>query len=481
MKMNIFSRKDRSQAESAPDKQKKHIDPILKTYWISLISLMLCVTMFFGTTVAWFSDDVTAPYNRIDVGTLSVKLEYKKPGSKNTYVDMVKEANTKTTTAKVFDSDIPWAPGYTAVREIRVSNHGSLNLRYMFTFQEGEKDGSYKWDKEVAKWFEVYVKDGSFAGYDLPDNYTELKNEIKNGVKVWTPVMTMDGEVANLAQIVEQKLTVNTETIMHKEDSQADDTTHSFLIALHMKEDANIDMSGQKLALGAYLLAYQHSTDEDDLGDTSQLFFARNAAELRAAVKNDRSDYTIVLGGDIELDGDLIIGKSLQLDLNGHTLTLKDKAGDEFHGSLLVSGNNAKLVIRDRTVVGENAVPGKIIPDGHISVINGATLIVNGGTLRNVEVSGSTMVMNGGVVDESTTGKNGITMVGHSQLELNYGYLKVKEGSFSVYAVSGPATISVADTFHFEVGTGTEAQYAKKTADVVMKVNDEAIDTVPTP
>lgn len=464
MKMNMFSRKERSQTESTPDKQSKPADAILKTYWVSLLSLMLCVTMFFGTTVAWFSDDVSAPYNQIDVGSLSVMLDFKKPADTD-YTTLAKTGDTNTSNVQIFDENVPWAPGYTAVREIRVTNRGTLNLRYMFTFQEGIADDDRTWNGDFAKCFEVYVKDGSFDNEILPNNYNHLVNDTdQNGKHLWTPVKNLDGHVANLQEIVTQKLTVHAETIKHKENSSPSDTEHSFLVALHMKEDSEIGVSGKKFPLGAYLIAYQESTDEDDLGNTNPVIFVQNANELEAAVKGT-SNYTIVLSENITMNGDLTIGKPLQLDLNGKKLKFEAKSNE--NGSLIV-GAGGKLVIRDRTVVGANSTGGEIIPAGHIDVIGGGTLIVNGGMLHKVRVDGSTMIMNGGVVDGSNSGESdssepGITLMQSAKLELNYGTIKVKDGKCSVYADSGNCTVTVADTFHFFVGNVAKAEYGKDT------------------
>lgn len=480
MKMSLFSRKGRNQNQDVPAEQSKSADTILKTYWVSLLSLMLCITMFFGTTVAWFSDDVSAPYNRIDVGSLQVKLEYRKPKDE-TYVNLVKQDNSNESEELIFDANVPWAPGYTAVREICVTNEGTLNLRYMFTFQDGKKTASddltVEWREELAKCFEVYVTRGSFDDFDdLPNSFNELvQKRNSDGTNVWTPVKNLNGNVANLQEIVSQKLTVDAATIKHNAESK----NQSFLVALHMKEDSDIGVNGMKMPLGAYLLAYQDSTDTDDLGYTSPIVFVRNAAELKNAVTGT-SNYTIVLGSNIEMTGTLTVLNNTQLDLNGHTLTLK--AGNEGNGSLVVSPNR-NLTVSDRSVVGPDSKGGEIKTDGTIDVLDSGTLVVNGGRLHNVQVATSTMIMNGGSVDEIESGKNGITLMGIATLELNYGYLKVEDSSkYFVFAKSGNCTVSIADTFHLFCGNTpvacSDAKFGKD-SDAKLTVNKESIQAAP--
>ena len=64
--------KFRKETSAAQQKRKT----ILQTYLTSLVSLVLCVTMFFGTTAAWFTDTVETNQNQMYVGTLDVKLEH---------------------------------------------------------------------------------------------------------------------------------------------------------------------------------------------------------------------------------------------------------------------------------------------------------------------------------------------------------------------------------------------------------------------
>ena len=47
---------------------------LLQTYFTSLLCLVLCVTMFFGTSYAWFTSEVNNSANEIYVGTLKVGL-----------------------------------------------------------------------------------------------------------------------------------------------------------------------------------------------------------------------------------------------------------------------------------------------------------------------------------------------------------------------------------------------------------------------
>ena len=86
---------------------------------VSILSLILCFTMLIGTTFAWFTDSVKSGKNRIVAGNLDVELEYLKDGEWET----VRGADD------LFEGTL-WEPGHTEVIYLRLSNLGTLALKY---------------------------------------------------------------------------------------------------------------------------------------------------------------------------------------------------------------------------------------------------------------------------------------------------------------------------------------------------------------
>ena len=86
----------------------------------SVIALVLCFSMLVGTTFAWFTDSVSSAKNKIVAGNLDVELEWS--------TDMV-NWETLDTTTNVFSATY-WEPGHTEVVYLRISNQGSLALKY---------------------------------------------------------------------------------------------------------------------------------------------------------------------------------------------------------------------------------------------------------------------------------------------------------------------------------------------------------------
>ena len=92
-----------------------------KSLLLSALSLMMCVAMLIGTTYAWFTDSVTSGKNKIVAGNLDVELEYTTNGTDWTPV---------TDQTKLFDDSALWEPGHTEVAYLRLSNAGTLALKY---------------------------------------------------------------------------------------------------------------------------------------------------------------------------------------------------------------------------------------------------------------------------------------------------------------------------------------------------------------
>lgn len=95
-----------------------------KTLFSSIAILTLCFVLLIGTTFAWFSDSVSSTTNTIIAGNLDVALEY---SSDYTNWNEVNE------TTNVFTTDVYWEPGYAEVVYLKVTNEGTLDLKYQFS------------------------------------------------------------------------------------------------------------------------------------------------------------------------------------------------------------------------------------------------------------------------------------------------------------------------------------------------------------
>ncbi len=91
---------------------------------MSGLALLMCVSMFIGSTFAWFTDSVKTGVNSIVSGNLDVELYYQN--------DSTTGWTKPTETSNIFKKDALWEPGHTEVIKLKVVNEGSLALKYQF-------------------------------------------------------------------------------------------------------------------------------------------------------------------------------------------------------------------------------------------------------------------------------------------------------------------------------------------------------------
>ncbi|MBO5912874.1 MAG: leucine-rich repeat domain-containing protein [Clostridia bacterium] len=127
-----------------------------KALLLSVLSMLMCVAMLVGTTFAWFTDSVTSGRNTIKAGNLDVVLEYW-DGDSYEAVD----ENTK-----LFDDEALWEPGYTEVAYLKVSNAGTLALKYQLAMNIYSESAGTNIADEAFK-LSDYIKYGVVATKDI--------------------------------------------------------------------------------------------------------------------------------------------------------------------------------------------------------------------------------------------------------------------------------------------------------------------------
>ena len=98
------------------------------------MALVMCLVMLVGTTFAWFTDSVTSGVNTIQSGNLDVELEYK--NTKDGSFAKVDESTN------VFVGNTLWEPGHVEYAVLKVSNVGSLALKYALGINVAGETGS---------------------------------------------------------------------------------------------------------------------------------------------------------------------------------------------------------------------------------------------------------------------------------------------------------------------------------------------------
>ncbi len=154
---------------------------------MSILSILLCMTMFLGTTFAWFTDTASTSVQTITAGNIDVELQYydgtvdasgkynedKWVSAEGKNIPLLNEAGTKFIPSEqiVWDLNSKYK-----IPELRVVSKGNTAIKYELAIgcglpEEGEKD--------LAEVIKLKVNGTtSVAEYD-----DTLRNHIKNGIK----------------------------------------------------------------------------------------------------------------------------------------------------------------------------------------------------------------------------------------------------------------------------------------------------------
>lgn len=310
-------------------KEKKAKDPLLQTYFMSLLSLVLCVAMFMGTSFAWFTSDVASTDNQIFVGTLKVGLHQSIDGANFTEVGQTATvAEGQPNNNLILDPDVRWEPGYTFMKWLKVENAGDLEFSYRLRMSAPASEAL----TILGQHFVVYANTADTI--TKPADFEALKQDA-----AWE-------EIGTLAEILAGKSIVN-----GKLDAKAKNATENpakvFAFAIHMNENAPSEAMGKKLeGITVKLEAWQAAGGQtDSLGDQNYDNLITTTAELLVAF--DKGGKAILFA-DIDMKGTTLVlekGKALELDLNGHTVSGAN--GSAEYDSLVRVCNGAKLTVRD--------------------------------------------------------------------------------------------------------------------------------------
>ena len=126
----------------------------------SVTALVMCVVMLVGTTFAWFTDTASTGVNKIQAGNLDIELAYKNSTTRGEF----KKADKSTL---VFDNNALWEPGHVEYVVLRVSNAGSLALKYKLGINIANEVGStnvYNNAFNLSDYIRFAVLDGDQTG-----------------------------------------------------------------------------------------------------------------------------------------------------------------------------------------------------------------------------------------------------------------------------------------------------------------------------
>ena len=378
----------------------------------SVMALFLCFAMLLGTTFAWFTDSAISANNIILSGTLDVVLEYKTNWSDNwAPVD----ENTK-----LFEEGALYEPGYTEVVYLRISNAGSLALKYMLSFNIANEEGSTN----------VYGEEFKLSDYLRIGVYSQ--NEYSSGSNSADALMpAMFGTRENALKNVGELNTLSSANAVICKNSPVlpgEDSAQIVAIVLTMPEtvgnEANT-MAGVEapyIELGIRLHATQYTYESDSFGNQ----YDANVEEPDIHEIWSKGDLhkAFTEGGQgvirdkqfTDVYEELAADKSLALNTNNSTISgTNDNYVIVNRGDLSITGdgtivnnmkgsieNWGKLYINNLNIDVQGSKYGFHVKDGEVE-INDLTLSAQRGGLN---VQGGKVTVNSGSITSTAYGTN---------------------------------------------------------------------------
>ena len=281
-----------------------------KSFVFSVISLLLCLSMFVGTTFAWFTDSVSSKNNIIQAGQLDVEMHWA-DGKDDPATANWQDASR----GAIFNYEM-WEPGYTEVRHIKIANTGSLALQYKVIIVANSVVS------KLADAIDVYYID--------PATQVSTRYDLDNAQKLGTltEVLAALGETGT--------------------GYLANGESDTITLAFKMQESAGNEYQGIELCEGGFsvqLIATQAVGESDSFGDDydsnaiPDFFAGFQGGSAYASVVADDQGLTaaevVMAGGDVSA----IIPAGVKLADGADSLNLTTVLKDVSESNVQLSEN----------------------------------------------------------------------------------------------------------------------------------------------
>ena len=279
----------------------------------SAMALFLCFTMLLGTTFAWFTDSVASGSNVITAGNLDLEVEYTLDGTNWDKLDGATD---------LFQKDL-WEPGHTEVVALRITNNGSLALKYTANMNvNDETPGKNKDGGDIVLSEILTVGTLVQAANQVGDIAVELAFTNENMYKGTTAF-----KASNVLEENQELFPGDAHYVIIKVDMA--DTVGNEANAVDKDNVPSIDF-------GINVVATQFTYEKDSFGtdyDKDAIYPVANIQEFQAAIGEAKDGDIITFTND--LVGDVTVPQKAD------TKITIDGNNQKFAGTLLVDGKSA--------------------------------------------------------------------------------------------------------------------------------------------
>jgi len=352
----------------------------------SIMALLLCFTMLLGTTFAWFTDSAASGSNVITAGTLDLVVEYTLDGTNWKDLDGAID---------LFQKGL-WEPGHTEVVALRITNNGSLALKYTANMNiASETIGKTK------------------AGADI----------------VLSDILTVDSIIMDTGAMGDVLLGVafgdestlqytNTASFKNANVLGADEmllpgTSKYLIVKVDMAESVDNEANHNgtdipSIEFGINVLATQFTYENDSFGnqyDKDAKYPVVDTAGLSSAIAEGKD---VKLEADVALTETIEVAGNITIDLNGFDLD-----ASELSNAFAIT-ENATLTINGTDEVVDLGAKGLV----NVEAGADAVIEINGGTFVTDDAASTLITPNGDGnitikltgVDYTSTAANGYAL-----------------------------------------------------------------------
>ena len=317
----------------------------------SIISLLLCLSMLTGTTFAWFTDSVTSGNNLIAAGNLDVELEYLDSNGKWKSVDE---------STPLLDNSALWEPGHTQVVYLKISNAGSLALKYAFGIGILKEISSINVYGDPFK-LSDYIQFGIIESDSEPTLYAERADALKALSQSW-PISqgyNVDGAESGMLYPAGKGTSERYVTlVVYMPESVTNEANYRTGAAV------------PEIKLGVNVVATQTEYENDSFGanyDTNagldSFDFPENPASMSASVGISTNDNKVAQAAEIHGEqASAAIPEGVAVEEGTNTLTLTVDPMAKSDANITLGENEAirSLNVHMTGVSADNTVPMEI-------------------------------------------------------------------------------------------------------------------------
>ena len=341
----------------------------------SVLALLMCVTMLVGATFAWFTDTASTGVNKIQAGNLDIELAYKNSTTGGEF----KKADKST---PVFDNNALWEPGHVEYVVLKVSNAGSLALKYKLGINIANEVGStnvYNNAFKLSDYIRFAVLDG-----DKTEGSADRDALVA---------------AATDSKLIKEGYTAENHLLPAGTDNSQKVVTLVVWMPTTVGNEANhkTGVTAPSIDLGISVVATQDTHENDSFDnqyDKDATYPAANQAELTALLNGGK---IVTLGKDIAPTETITVSGAVKstLDLNGKKLENTNDIWSDNDWSLVSAQNGANL-----TITGNGTFTAKENDCYAVDVQDGSTVTITSGTftgnIHAVYVLEGTAIIQGG-------------------------------------------------------------------------------------